>query len=568
MDRRKFVQNSSLLATLPFIPPIGKLALDKTQKPDWLVRLILLNDEYLKKLLPDRIGDPSLENYGGFINNYQFVNEHSTVAFVKSGITSLVTEESSFYNDSELLSKLNDAVLWLLKVQNSDGSINLYSTNFNSPPDTGFFIKWLGPIYKLLMESDVRNKETLMENLKLFMIRAGNALTVGGIHTPNHRWVVCAALAWLYMLWPDPKYRSRAEQWLAEGIDIDVDGQYHEKSSHVYTPLTDRNLIIIARGFDKPELLDYVRKNLDMTEYYLHPNGEVITEVSGRQDRARIGTMEGYYFPYRYLALHDDNQQFAAMCKLIEETAFDKISGPSLHYILEDQSLWKKLPKPSTIPEEYERYFKDSGLVHIRRGDYDGSIIALSPSFFTFHKMDTAIHGVRLASAFFGKGQFSSEELVKDGDSWKLERDLEGPYYQPLSEDLVTGENDWNKTPRNLRKKTEIQKLKSIVNIREIANGFELEINIEGTDRVPVTLELIFRPGGTFSGLEKLEEEPDSWLLKEGIGTYSNKGSAINFGPGTYGHKWIRLRGALPGEDAPTAFLTGFTPFRHKIVIS
>ncbi len=569
MDRRQFVQNSSFLAAIPIIKPFEGFTFNTTKnKPDWLARLIRINDGYVQKSLQSRQGDPYKKDFGGFYNSHQVINEHSTVAFVKMGISSLVSEESVFYNDAELINQLNEAILWLLKVQNPDGSINLYSTNFNSPPDTGFFVKWLGPLCQILRDDEKFAQLEFTGNLEQFMLRAGHALITGGIHTPNHRWVVSAALAWLYMLWPEEKYKIRAEQWLAEGIDIDSDGQYHEKSSHVYTPLTNRTLITIARGFDKPELLDHVRKNLEMSMYYVHPNGEVITEVSGRQDRATIGTMEGYYFPYRYMALKDNNEQFAAMCRLIEDTAFDKIFSSSLHNILEDQSLWKKLPKASTIPTNYERHFKDSGLVHIRRGNYDACIIAANPAFFTFHKGNTVLQGVRFASAFFGKGQFTSNELIQEDGAWKLIQELEGPYYQPLPDELVSGNNDWDRIPRSRREKSEIQRLKSTVDIREVENGFELEVKIEGTDRVPVTLELIFRPGGAFDGVEKLEEEPYAWLLKEGMGSYTYQEQSIDFGPGTYGHRWLRLRGALPGDGFPTAFLTGFTPFRHKIRIS
>jgi hypothetical protein len=33
-------------------------------------------------------------------------------------------------------------------------------------------------------------------------------------------------------------------------------------------------------------------------------------------------------------------------------------------------------------------------------------------------------------------------------------------------------------------------------------------------------------------------------------------------------HKNTQLRGALPMMDAPTVYLTGFTPFKHTLIIS
>lgn len=576
MNRRKFVMKGVLAVSAPMalsvLTPqmthgLGSNGMQEN-KPDWLVRLIRSNDRQIQETLQMRVSDMSHPGFGGIANHVEIVSEQSTAIFIKMALCALTTPESTYYHDTALTRQVNDALKWLKKVQHPDGTIDLHSTNFNSPPDTGFIVKWLGPPAKLLIESNFPGKEEVLNNLKSFMQKAGNAMIFGGIHTPNHRWVVCAALAWLNMLWPDAQYKVRAEAWLAEGIDFDEDGQYHEKSTLIYTPLTNRALIAIARGFNKPELLDYVRKNLEMSMYYVHPNGEVVTEASGRQDKAQVGTMENYYFPYRYMAIQDNNSQFAAMCRLIEQTAFDKVLQSSLHNLLEDRSLWQELPKETPQPTDYEREFKNSGIVRIRRSNYDASLITRNPVFFTFSKGNAVLQGVRIASAFFGKGQFASDEITKEGNTWKLNRNLEGPYFQPLPPELRTGEDDWIKTVRAQREMSEVQRLETSVNIKEIAGGFELDIDISGTDRVPVTVEFIFRPGGQFTGAEVMAAMPETWLLKEGMGAYTFKGSEIRFGPGTYAHKWVQLRGALSKMDAPTVFLTGFTPFHHKIQLT
>lgn len=101
-------------------------------------------------------------------------------------------------------------------------------------------------------------------------------------------------------------------------IDIDADGQYNEKSTNSYSPIVNRSLIIIAKGLNKPELLERFAKPDDFTTSI--PT-EVVTEASNRQDKSTIGNMAKYYYCYRYMALLDNNGEMAAMCRLIENTS-------------------------------------------------------------------------------------------------------------------------------------------------------------------------------------------------------------------------------------------------------
>lgn len=570
MNRRTFVRTGTTsLCVLPLLQGTafsGVAPVDSPTKPAWLLELIKGNDQQLVTVRAVRISEPSHPAFGGLKDGDDIPNPQSTADFIRRAACALSCPESAYYQSNALLDEIAVAIQYLLKVQHADGTLDLLSTNFHSTPDTGFIVKRLTTAYTLLVRSKTPAMDGVLTQLKSFLLRAGEALVVGGIHTPNHRWVVSAALTKLNSLWPDARYVARIDQWLAEHIDMDTEGQYNERSTLIYSPLTNRLLITIANGLNKPYLLAYVRKNLAMTLYYLHPNGELVTEASGRQDKALVGTPEGYYYAYRYMALRDKNGEMAAMCRWIEKTFLLK-AVYYLDYLLDDPALWRELPASQPLPTNYVRAYPQSGLVRIRRERWDGTLLSANPVWLTFHKGNAILQGIRLAASFFGKGQFQTEKIDSQGDGWVLTQALEGPYYQPYPTEAIPPDGDWEKMPRSNRQQSEVQQLQSRVTISETPRGLQAHIQITGTEGVPVALELIFRPGGTFTGVTKHPGRTNAYLLSES-GTYTVQNDTIAFGPGLMLHKGIQLRGALPALDAPTVYLTGFTPFQHTLILS
>ncbi len=566
MNRRTFVAlSTSAVGLTPWYS--HALFFNDPSKPAWLKEWVKINDQRLESYQKYRITDAASQAYGGCMDGNDILNPHSTADFIKRASLALSNKESAYYHSADLMSQVRLALKFLLKIQHEDGTIDLLETNFHSTPDTGFIVKRLAMAYKQLAASNAPGLEKILPDFKSFLVRGGEALKVGGIHTPNHRWVVSAALTKLNELWPNPAYVARIEEWLAEHIDMDADGQYNERSTYIYSPLTNRLLITIAKGLKKPELLEFVRRNLNMTMYYVHPNGEIVTEASGRQDKALIGTMESYYYAYRYMALLDNNGQMAAMCRLIENTAAMR-QAEFLDYMLDDSFLWKELPASKPLPTNYAKEFLGSGVVRIRRENWDSTLFTNNAAWLTFHKGNAVLQGMRVAASFFGKGQFQSEKIEKEGNSWVLKSKLEGPYFQPIAKEEIAADGDWEKMPKSKRRQSEIQYLESIVRITENNNGLEVDIQMQGTDGVPVSLELIFRTGGVLSGVINHPTKEKAYLLAAANGTYQLKGDTITFGPGKALHKNIQLRGALAAVDAPTVYLTGFTPFKHTIRIS
>jgi hypothetical protein len=58
------------------------------------------------------------------------------------------------------------------------------------------------------------------------------------------------------------------------------------------------------------------------------------------------------------------------------------------------------------------------------------------------------------------------------------------------------------------------------------------------------------------------------FLFSSSQGSYTVGTDKITFSPGLMIHKGVQLRGALPAMESPTVYLTGITPFKHKITLS
>ena len=565
MKRRNFAQlGATVIGLSPFLGfAITKKAI--AQKPAWIVDLIRLNDKQISDTPNPQITDSESPHVGAISDGEGIPNALSTGDYISLWAISVSCPESKFFASPNLLQFIEKGAQYLTKAQHSDGTIDLLSSNFHSPPDTAFSVDKIAIAYQLI--SGVKGAEKALIPLKKYLLKAGEALIIGGIHTPNHRWVVAAALLKLNAIWPDKRYVNRAEEWLLEHIDIDPDGQYTEKSAGGYTAIVNRMLIEMAKGLKKPEILDAVRKNLTMTMFYVHPNGEVVTEASNRQDKGTIKFLNSYYYSYRTLALKDNNGEFAAMCRLIEKSSLNA-NSEDLDYFLLEPDLWKELPSVKSLPTNYVKTFPYSGLVRIRRGHWDATILSNNPGFLTFHKGNAVLQGMRIAASFFGKGQFQSNEIKQDGNKWILKNALEGPYYQPYPQDKIDPKGDLSKMPRSMRPKSEIQNLTYQVEISEHEEGISIDFDIKGTVGVPVTLELIFRPGGKLIGVNPITGKPNSYLFAAKEGEYSVGDDAIRFSPGIALHKGINLRGALPSVEAPTVYMTGITPFTHTLKLS
>jgi hypothetical protein len=559
----------SLLVVATITTFVAGTTIDFTKK-ELLAQLTKLNDDNIPKALSRQVMEKSSRYYGAVYDADSVLSPIGTAGLIQTLMCGYVSRDSKFYKSRQILDKMTAASGALLNFQHDDGTIDLLTTNFHSTPDLAFTIFPLALSYSILLQNKHLNFQGLPTLLKEYMLKAGTALSVGGIHTPNHRWVVCGALAWLNDFFPNPLYRKRVEQWLAERIDLDPDGQYHERSTAIYTPVSNRTLLDVAKKMKVDSLYNAVRKNLNMTFYFVHPNGEIATESSIRQDKYIRSTMAPYYLAYNYMAVHDQDPRYSGMVNYIQNTVKVDQLAYMLPHFLEDPTLLQNLPEPVPIPTSYHTYFAYSDVVRIREGNVDMSVIMNNPAFFTYFKGNAALESVRLSSAFFGKGQFESTGIEKEGDSYVLSSINSAPYFQPLPKEKIPDSAEtWRNVPRTERDVSEIQTLYTKIYITPEAGGkAKIKIVVDGPENLPIALELGFRAGGKLENVSPKQGIEDAYLIATGeFAIYRNGDDKITVGPATGAHKWTQLRGALPKLQAECLYFTNYAPCEFEFTI-
>src|SRR5260221_2295296 len=349
-------------------------------------------DKAIDSSIERQITDKNHKYRGLFVADDGLYYAGTCAGMMDGFLTALLSPQSRHHKSARVAERLQLTAECFGRMQTRDGNWNLPLTNFNSPPDTAFILQGLS---LTLMNARQYGFPDLEQWLLPTIQRAGDGLAKGGMHTPNHRWVATSALSGLYKLYGEAKYLKRAEQWLAEGIDIDSDGQYTERSSITYNAISNRALTFIAEWLDRPEYLAPVRRNLAAMLYLLHADGEVVTEISRRQDLNLRGTLFYHWFPLSYLAWKDQNGQLATLARQLEP-AYGPVS-----YAMRWPELWTGLPANEPLPDNFEKIFPIIGLARIRRGPKSIGILRDRDRFFTFRHGGAVVTAVRIASAFF-----------------------------------------------------------------------------------------------------------------------------------------------------------------------
>ncbi len=590
-SRRKFIQISGLALAGTFLSEFAfanNVVLNSNKNDHRIMgKLIFSNDKSTEKILSNATLDPTVR-----LSSYRSLA--TSIAILSASVS---YSKSDYYKAERVIERLDSDLDIILNGQYDDGTLDS-GGNRQSPPDTAFVLEYVCAAASVLSDAKDKSIRSVKEKLKKFILNAGEAMLTGGVHTPNHRWVISAALANINKLYPNPKYVSRIQEWLAEGVFIDEDGHYLERSG-VYSAVINKAFITIARLLNMPELLRVVEKNLTMYYYYTEPNGDVVSLDSRRQDQLNMANITLFYLQYRYMAIQTNNPLFAYQVKKIEGLPdFEqKILSKSLITFMDEPLLQKEVPVFNNITKEYEKFFPTSNLARIRKGDTSISIFggtdkpvdiisgrSSNPNFLTFTKGSAILNYMRLSTSFFRMGYFRSDGLSKKNQTYSLKETKEAYYYQPMPQKSRKRDGDyelsaspdgrfWNKMDFGSREKSNVKQQTTTIDITENNGKLHFEFRIDGPPNVEVTVEMCFNKNGALKGVESLKN--NNFILNSDSGSYTYGGDTITFGPGKKEHRNINNleseqykyhQGSLR-LDGMHVYITGYTPFIHTMTL-
>ena len=489
---------------------------------------------------------------------------------------------SRFYAHPEIPKRAVRGIAYLKREQRPSGNIDLWDCNFDSAPDSGFFLWDLFPLYRLLKNPGVALPEVIAEaagslktSVEELILSVLEGLRTCGFHTANHRWVMASSLVMGYNLTGDSKYMARAEQYLAEGIDCNEDGEYSERSAN-YNAVNNHAFITLFEETGDKKYLSYVQRNLRMMVYYFEGDESFFTGNSTRQDRGKKFYARSYLYQYLYIAHYLKDEEAAQVAEYIASGYMKtrRQPGPDCYTFmtLHPEIDFSKSAKSVFSLPDYNRYFKSSGIVRYKKGAFGYSLIHNNPAWLCFNSGSLSGY-CKISLGYFTYGNVKIEKLETLEDGYRFSFHATAWYFEPLekvSEPIV----DFRAADHSIRKKQSPNHSDLEVTVRSRGKGIDLSFTSSGINGVHYCFEFVLPSGLPISGdhFAILPKPGDYILLKDGGVTVrdSTGTSSLSIRGGFADTElFATSRNSAPRDmDGFTLYMNGTTPFSRTVSLS
>jgi len=550
-------------------------------------RLLAAMVEWTRASYPRQVLDEQHRDCGAFIAGAESlwevrgfaapdVSNHSHT--LACACYAFLADGSLLRGDEELFERVRRAIAYLRRSQRPTGLIDLPSTNFESPPDTAFAIQLLAPAVELARRQSEEGDEragAVAGELGEF-IRTGAEGVIGrGFHTANHRWVICGALARAMALYPKIEAKPYIARIMAEGIDLNDDGEFTERSAVIYNAVCDRSLRFMADHLARPDLLDPVRKNLDLMLHLFHEDGTVVTSTSVREDRGRRIRPYSIADSFFDMAQRDGDGVWArAADTLLDGDIPEHCKAwpfdPFLAWLFEPFVSHPEYRKESLarkpLPDNFRTFFPVARLWRVRRGPLSATAAAGHTTAFAVRYGEANLKAVKLFGSYVVTALFAADEFEQIGDAAGVRMVHRGQLRQLPGYDLPLGRpvhwSTFNKAKSERTRWTQ-PPMDIALEVREAKNGFDLAVRTEGgLDRIMFQIECCFEGPGEWEtdGMVMQVENGQTVILKQGYGTFHRGQSGIRVGPGACAHRVWHMRNTEPEAASFRVLVTLETP--------
>jgi hypothetical protein len=479
---------------------------------------------------------------------------------------------------AELLNAATRAADWLLANQRPSGRLDLLTCNYDSGPDAAFALQPLCPLIEFgrgLAERDP-DWEAFLSRVERFAYRGAEGMLTGGFHTPNHRWVISGALGQAAAIFPELAERIRPviASYLAEGIDIDADGMYTERSIGVYDGIVNRSLYLLDQSIgDVPEAGEAARKNLELDLHLLHADGTADTSLSHRQDRGARTVPTGLAESYLLWGFRDNNPVFLKATLDL----FDKAGTIASFWLAYALLRYGDLPPVSDtpLPTDFSQHYAHNGLWRVRRGLLTASFFQGGTRLCSLVHGEATLDSVSIHQSYFGVGSFVCDSMtVDEADGTAILRSeayskngRRPGYEMPVGRPVAVGSFYDTLNERDLYA---LPGCVSEVAVAQTPDGFILHYRtLEGMEGVTAQVAFDFPPGGIWeTGDTSFQPQAGQVIfLRQGSGTMRYGDDVIEIGPGADAHRTWNLRDSIPAPGMVRVVIPFHTPIDHTFTL-
>ena len=372
------------------------------------------------------------------------------------------------------------------------------------------------------------------------------------------------------------KLLAKIEKYLAEGIDCDEYGEFTERSMGTYNPINVNAMMTMADELGKTELLEYARRNLELTFFYHEADGTIFTRNSRRQDSGndRVFPAHIWYFLYLWAGeLFGDKKYLKFADDMFRTSVQNGLGAPGV--------LWLYMQRPqlqtfepdfsdAVIPESYHAFYPNSRILRVRKGICSYTLLSRNPDFMHI-KFGTQTMTLRMCSSFFAVAQFEPKTITKTEEGYRMTFRGHGEYKGLFP--TPPASPDWDSMDHSLRPVLHSCDLDYTLDIVDLEDGVRLNLRVDNTPRVPFKLEFVLPANVRLETDQVLLDtcSGGSLTVKEGDMRIEDKGTGAQvkvcglFARHMYHHN---MRGSIPPRAGSfTVYSTDFSPIERTVEI-